>query len=345
MLKKLAGLTCAMVLAGQGARADVPQVAADIAPVHALVARVMQGAGAPDLIVRPGASPHGYAMRPSEAAALQRADLVIWMGEGLTPWLEGPVENLPGGARVIELLALEETRLLDWRQGATFAPHDHESHGMTGQGGAADHAGDDDHAHDDEGHDDHDHDDHAQDTHGQDDHAHDHSGADPHAWLDPDNAARWLPVIADALAERDPDNAELYRANAAAGQVELATLGVELTDRLIPARGKGFVVFHDAYHYFEARFGVEATGAVSLGDASDPGAARIRELRDRTQAQGIRCALSEPQFDTRILTSVLGGELRIGVIDPLGSAIEPGPALYPQMMRDMARAIADCVAP
>jgi zinc transport system substrate-binding protein len=74
--------------------ADVPRVAVDIAPVHSLVARVMEGVGTPDLILPPGASPHEYSLRPSEAAALQEADIVFWMGEDLTPWMEDAVETL-----------------------------------------------------------------------------------------------------------------------------------------------------------------------------------------------------------------------------------------------------------
>ncbi|PIP97144.1 MAG: zinc transporter, partial [Rhodobacterales bacterium CG18_big_fil_WC_8_21_14_2_50_71_9] len=88
----------AMMLALSGTAMAAPQVATDIAPVHALAARVMAGVGAPSLIVPPGASPHGYALRPSEAAALERADVVFWVGAALTPWLEGAIDALAGDA-------------------------------------------------------------------------------------------------------------------------------------------------------------------------------------------------------------------------------------------------------
>jgi len=61
--------------------AAAPRVVADIPPVHALAAEVMRGVGAPDLILPPGAHPHDYAMRPSEAALLGDADVVFWIGE------------------------------------------------------------------------------------------------------------------------------------------------------------------------------------------------------------------------------------------------------------------------
>ncbi|MFN7004046.1 MAG: metal ABC transporter solute-binding protein, Zn/Mn family, partial [Roseinatronobacter sp.] len=122
----VSGLGLMATLMSTAAQADVPSVATDITPVHSLVSIVMGDLGTPSLIVRPGASPHGYAMRPSEAQALNGADLVVWMGEALTPWLEGPIENLAGGAHKIELMSVEGTILHDYREGATFAAHDHD---------------------------------------------------------------------------------------------------------------------------------------------------------------------------------------------------------------------------
>ena len=114
----------ALGLAG-AASAEVPKVATDITPVHSLVARVMQGAGSPSLIVAPGATPHGYSMRPSEAAALEVADIVIWIGPELTPWLEGAIGTLAADAHSLALLDAPGTRRLAFRQGATFDAHDH----------------------------------------------------------------------------------------------------------------------------------------------------------------------------------------------------------------------------
>ncbi|CAN0606601.1 unnamed protein product, partial [Ectocarpus sp. 12 AP-2014] len=145
---------------GGTAFAEVPSVAVDIAPVHSLVARVMDGVGTPDLIVQPGASPHEYSLRPSEAKALQDANLVFWVGHGLTPWLEDAIETLATNAAVTELLEADGTIELEFREGALFEAHDHgdDDHGEH----------DDDHA--DEKHDDHAHDeDHAKEEH--EDHA------------------------------------------------------------------------------------------------------------------------------------------------------------------------------
>ena len=370
-------LTALPLLMATPALADVPRVAVDIAPVHALVAQVMAGVGTPDLILPPGASPHGYAMRPSDARALQDAGLVIWVGPQLTPWLAGSLDTVAGDAARLTLLEVEGIVTLGFREGATFEAHDHDDHDDHDHDddhaedehdhdehdhdehdhGAHDHDdhdhddhghddhGHDDHAHDEHAHEEHAHDDHAHDDHAHDDHAgHDHSGTDPHAWLDPVNAAIWLDAIAAELSRIDPDNAAAYAANAAAGRAELATLQASIADRMAPLSG-GFIVFHDAYHYFEARFGIEATGAISLSDASDPGPARVAEIRDTVAAQGISCVFVEPQFNRGLVDAVFEGSgVRIGVIDPLGVDLDLGPGLYPALLDGMATAMEACLA-
>ena len=107
MSRKLLGLSVTGTLLAGAVAADAPRVAVDIAPVHSLVSRVMDGVGIPDLIIAPGGSPHEYSLRPSEAGALQDADLVFWVGADLTPWLHDAIENLAGDADTTELLELE----------------------------------------------------------------------------------------------------------------------------------------------------------------------------------------------------------------------------------------------
>ena len=351
------GLMAALL--SSAALAEVPQVATDIAPVHALVAQVMGDLGQPALIVRPGASPHGYAMRPSEAAALNDADLVVWIGEGLTPWLEGPVETLGDGAAVLELMSVEGTILHDYREGATFAAHDHADHeghdhdhheAEKAEGHDHDHDHDHDHEHDHDHHEaekaeghDHDHDHGAAESHAGDHAGHDHSGADAHAWLDPANGRVWLGAIAAELARLDPENAATYAANAAAGQAGLEALEAELQAELTPLAGRGFVVFHDAYQYFERRFGLQAAGAISFSDASTPSAGRIAELRDAVETMGARCVFAEPQFSRGLVDSVFADTATVGLLDPLGQDLTPGADLYPQVLRGMAAAFTACL--
>ncbi|WP_244940842.1 MULTISPECIES: zinc ABC transporter substrate-binding protein [Leisingera] len=334
--KSGAAVAVAVLAGAGGAWAGVPKVAADITPVHGLVARVMQGLGAPALVVPPGASPHGYAMRPSEAQALDQADLVFWMGEALTPWLEGPLEELAGDAHRVELLAAEGTEVLAFREGARFEAHGHdEDHG--------DHEDHDDHG-DHAGHENHaDHDSREDDGDHADAHGHSHAGADPHAWLLPANAQAWLDVIAAELAEHDPDNAAAYKANAEAGKQEIADAAASISASLEPFRAKQFIVFHDAYQYFERGFGLNAAGAISLGDAVKPSPARIAEVGGVVADLKVSCVFSEPQFNPGVVATVLDGTgAGTALLDPLGAKLEPGPQFYPALLRDIGSAIAGC---
>jgi zinc transport system substrate-binding protein len=349
MSRKLLTLSLTATLMGGTAYADAPKVAVDIAPVHSLVARVMDGVGTPDLIVQPGASPHEYSLRPSDAAALQNADLVFWIGPDLTPWLTDTIETLAPDAAVTELLEADGTIELEFREGALFEAHDHDDDDHEDH---EDEAHDDHDDHDEEGHDDEDHEDHADEEADHDDHddeeaghdEHDHGAHDPHAWLSPQNAMTWLNVIAGQLSAADPDNAGAYFANAAAGRTEIEALIGEVTATLDPVRDGQFVVFHDAYQYFEADFDFPASGAISIGDASDPSPARIAEIQDRIAEQGIDCVLAEPQFNPGLVATVLDGtEAQTGILDPLGSDLEPGPTLYPQLIRNLSTALAGCM--
>ena len=368
MSRKLFPLSLTATLLAGTAMAEVPRVAVDIAPVHSLVARVMEGIGTPELIVPAGASPHEYSLRPSEAAALQEADLVVWMGADLSPWMDSAIDTLTEGAEVTALLEADETMLLEFREDALFEGHAHGEHGHDhaeeeshdhdhDHAEEASHNHDHDHDHAEEAAHDHDHEEHAEEAahdHDHDEHAeaeahdHDHDHAhgahDPHAWLSPDNAAAGLNLIAGELSAADPDNAGAYFANAAAAQDELAALKDEIDGILAPVRGGRFVVFHDAYQYFETAFDFLASGAISLSDARDPSPARIAEIQGRVADEGIDCVLAEPQFDPGIVATVMEGtDARTAVLDPLGSDLAPGPDLYPQLMRNLATSLASCL--
>ena len=290
--------------------AEAPEVMTDIAPVHALVARVMEGtAGGPDLLLPPAASPHDYAMRPSDARALSEAQLVVWVGPILTPWLEEPLATLAPEAGILTLSDTPGTQMLPTREGALFGEHDH------GEGESA-----------------------------QDDHDN-HGGNDPHLWLDPRNASVWLEAIAEALATLDTENAALYRENAAAGKSELAALEMELSAMLAPVRGRPFLVAHDAYHHFEARFDIETAGALADIEALSPGAARLTEVRAAVAEDGIVCIFAEPQTDPSLLeTAIEGSDARIGTLDPVGATLETGAGLYPALLQGMALAMVDCLS-
>ncbi|MGB3244890.1 MAG: zinc ABC transporter substrate-binding protein [Sulfitobacter sp.] len=299
------------MLLGGAARADVPKVVTDIAPVYALVSQVMEGVGTPDIVVPRGASPHHYAMRPSQARALSGAEVVVWVGHGLTPWLEEPIESLAQKAKVVELMDVEGVHLLPFREGALF------------ESGGHDHEHEHEHGEEEEG-----------------------VVADPHVWLDPDNGIIFLNAIAAELALLDPENADVYAANARAGIADITALDREIDAQLADVRGIPFVVLHDGFHYFEDHFAIEAIAAIAASDAQTPGGARVRDLRDDLKDRAPRCAFSEPQVGTALVKTVTEGvDVKIGILDPVGSQHPLDAALYTALLRSMADAFVTCLRP
>ncbi len=326
-----------LLLAGTSIAA--PAVVASTKPVHSLVSAVMGEAGNPTLLVKGAASPHNYSLRPSDAAALESADVVFWTGHGMELFLADALDTLATNAQVVELAETDGITLLPVREGGAFEAHSHgdDDHGH-------DHAHDDhdhEHDHDDHAHE-HDHGDHAHEEHAHEEHAHDEG--DMHFWLDPENARLMVTQIAAVLSEADPDNATTYQANAEAELVRLEDLTAELNETLAPVAGKPFVVFHDAYQYFEARFGLEVAGAVTVSPEAMPGAARIDQLRARVAELGATCVFAEPNFEPAIVRTIVEGtDAKAGVLDPEGASLTEGPDLYPELLRGLATSLVDCL--
>lgn len=304
------------------ALAEVPRVVTDLPVTASLVQQVMGDLGQPGLLLTAGADPHHFQLRPQQAQDLEKADLLIWVGPEMTPWLDRASTSLATDASSLALLSLPQTHL---REFAAWDEHEdgHEHSHDHGHDHGHDHAGHD-HAHDD---------------------GHDHSGVDPHAWLDPANAQVWLGAIAQALSKADPENAGTYAANATAAQAAVAALDQELRAELAPLAEQRFVVFHDAYGYFTAHYGLSPAIPVSLGDASAPAAARLSAVRDQIIAQHASCAFPEVNHDARLLaTAIEGTDTREGAaLDPGGVMLPPGPGLYDATLRGLSRAFADCL--
>lgn len=310
--------------------AEVPKVVTDIPPVHALVAEVMGDLGSPELLLAKGADEHDFQLRPSQAGAVADADLVVWIGPELTPWLDAAMGNRPEGAAALGLLDTEGTFLRAYGE-ATGAHDDHSAEGH------------DDHGHEEAEHEEVGHDD-AHDDHAHDGHAHD--GADPHAWLDPANGKHWLGLIAADLSKLDPDNAATYAANAAAAVERIDALDHDLVALLAPIKDKPIVTFHDAYGYFGAHYGLTFAGSIALGDAASPGAQRLQDLRAKMEAGEALCIFPEVQHDSALVQQMAEGTgAKVGAaLDPVGSSLEPGAGAYAALLTGMAQAIADCLA-
>ena len=182
------------------------------------------------------------------------------------------------------------------------------------------------------------HDEHAH----HDEHGHDE--VDPHVWLDPQNAKSLVHEIEEHLAKIDPSNAAKYEANAKAVMKKLDALTKEIEADLKPIRDRGYVVFHDAYQYFEKRFGVSAVGSITVSPEVLPGAERVAELRDKVKSLNASCVFSEPQFEPKLVKTITENTAAgTGVLDPLGANVKDGPELYFTLIRNMAKSLKDCL--
>ncbi|MCT7663963.1 zinc ABC transporter substrate-binding protein ZnuA [Shinella kummerowiae] len=329
-------LSTAILAAGASiARAETPSVVVSIKPIHSLVSAIMQGVGEPGLIVEGAASPHTYSLKPSNAAALQDADVVFWVGHGLEAFLEKPLESLGSKATVVELDDAPGLEKLQFREGGPFEVHSHE--------GEEAHEG---HSHEEDGHD------HAKEAEEGHEHAgeeaghegHEHGEFDMHLWLSPDNARAIATEAAKVLAKKDPANAETYNKNLATLNDKLTALDKEIAETIAPVKEKPFIVFHDAYQYFEHHYGVQAAGSITVSPETLPGAERLTQIRDKVKTLGATCVFAEPQFEPKLVNVVIEGTpAKSGTLDPEAATLEPGPDLYFTLMKSIATSLRDCL--
>ncbi len=300
------------------AHAEAPNVVVSIKPIHSLVASIMQGIGEPSLIVEGAASPHTYSMKPSNASALEQANIVFWVGHGLEAFLEKPLETLGNGAKVVELDDAPGLDKLKFREGGAFEPHDdgdeHEA------GAEHDHAG-------------------------EEAHHHDEGEYDMHLWLDPANARAMAAEIEKTLAEADPGNAATYKANLEALNGRLDKLDKTIAETVAPIKDKPFIVFHDAYQYFEHRYHVKVAGSITVSPETLPGAQRLSEIHAKIEELGATCVFAEPQFEPKLVNVVLEGtQAKSGTLDPEAGTLDAGPDLYFQMMETIGASLKSCLS-
>jgi len=310
-----------LVLASAAHAAEPPRIVASIPPVHSLVAAVTDGVSDPVLLLRGGASPHAYSMAPSDARALQDADLVVWVGPVLETFLVRTLRQDKPNRHVLTLVEQPSIRLLPARTGGAFETDSH------------------DHDHN------HDHDEATDNDVQAGDEKHGY-GTDAHLWLDPANARAIVAAVAGALVALDPERAAIYRGNAARAMARLDDLDVALERILTSVRDRPFVVFHDAYQYLERRQGLTVVGSITVAPDRKPGARRLLEIRERIAATGAVCVFAEPQFRPDVIATVIEGTTaRAGVADPLGAELIPGPELYARLMSGLASSLAACLTP
>ncbi|MDX2307069.1 MAG: zinc ABC transporter substrate-binding protein [Hyphomicrobium sp.] len=306
-------------------------VVTTIKPIHGLVAEVLGNEGAPRLLVDGAASPHTYALKPSDARALNAAKVFFRVSPDVEPFTRKIVAAIPPSVTVVTLAETPGLVLLKRRSGNAFETHDHSAA--------------DEHGHADHGHGDH----HNGHRHHEKDDANAADGRiennDGHVWLDPENAKAMTRAIRDALSAAYPDKKDIFQRNADATIARLDALSTEVNTMLEPVKGRPFVVFHDAYQYFEARFGVPAIGSITVSPEVQPSAKRLTAIREKIRASNAHCVFAEPQFQAKLVATVTEGTgARAGTLDPEGATVAAGPGAYDRLIRGLAANLKDCLS-
>ncbi len=302
------------------AKAEI-KVVTSIKPIHSLATLLMEGIGSPKLIVDGSNSPHNFSLKPSHAKMLQNADLVFWVGEDIETFLEKPLKTVAVKARKIELMKISQLKKLKFREKNIFEGHDDHGHGKK-----------DDHGHG------------KKDDHGhgkKDDHGHAHGEYDPHIWLDPLNAKIILNEMAKNMKAMDNKNTSKYDANLIQANKKIDNL-VSNINKNINKKAK-YVVFHDAYQYFENRFGLKTLGALTVNTDVLPGVEQLKDIREVIKKEKAKCIFSEPQFNPKIIKAIAKDtNIKTGVLDPLGADIKNNKDLYFKLLNNLSNSLKKC---
>lgn len=289
------------------------RVVVTIKPIHSLVTQLMEGIGTPDLLVAGASSPHTFSLKPSNVRAINAADVFVRVSEAVEPFTGKIISALPETVEVVTLEEAPGLELLDIRTSGTFEAHGH--HGDDALG-------------DEPGHGDH------------------HGATDGHIWLDPDNAKAIVAYLADVLSKRSPEDGAKLKDNAAKLNERIDALTAKLLAGTAPLKGKPFVAFHDAYQYFEKRFGLDAVGSITISPTVRPSAKRLTELRRKIRSLDAVCVFAEPLFQPKLIAAVTEDtRARSGTLDPLGIDLAPGRDLYFELMQNLAAGFVACLVP
>jgi zinc transport system substrate-binding protein len=270
------------------------------------VANITQGITTPQLLVPDNQSPHGFALKPSQLRQLQQAHVVFYIHPQFETFLPKALGNLPNTIVTIPVAQNPHINLLEVREGGVWGQGHQHADGST--------------------------------------HAHHHHDTDYHIWLSPVNARAIAEQVATVLALQDPAHATQYQQNLQQFNLKLAALDQQLAATLQPVQNKAFMVFHDAYQYFEQHYQLHAVGAITLEPEQVPSAKRINALRNQLRERQVVCVFTEPQFSSRYVNVLLeGSAVRRATLDPLGVGVAEGTEAYFILMQNMAKYLLLCL--
>ncbi|MBJ7220608.1 MULTISPECIES: zinc ABC transporter substrate-binding protein ZnuA [unclassified Brenneria] len=320
----------ALMASGASINAACAEVVTSIRPLGFIAAAITDGITPTDVLLPNGASPHDYALRPADVQRLRSAELVIWVGPEMEAFLGKPLSQL-APARQITLSELPAIKAALKKE----AQHQH--------------------AHDDGDHQDehHDHEHHegvsephhaADSAHAEDDDGHHHGEYNMHIWLSSEMSKQAAVAIHEKLLELMPQNKDKLDANLLYFTDKIAQTDKKIANMLAPVRGKGYFVFHDAYGYFEQRYGLSPLGHFTINPAIQPGAQRLHQIRTQLVEHKAVCVFAEPQFRPAVINAVAKGtDVRSGVLDPLGSDIALGKDSYVNFLTQLSSQYLSCL--
>ena len=319
-------------------------VISTIQPINSLVSAVIGNTGKSITIIPSEQSPHDFKLKPSDVKVLQNGNIIFYVSNHLESSITKVFKNLPKNIKLINLMEESGVNHLAIRDNDAWERHDHHGHD--------DHDDHDKHGKKHDDHDDHDkhgkkHDDHDDhDKHGKkhDDHDDHEKEDDVHVWLSPDNAIKIVQKVNKVLSLYFPENSKIYNDNTTKFIDKIRNLKMELVKELSPIKNKPYIVFHDAYQYFEKTFELNAVGSVALeGDiASSP--KQISFIKDKIIKSKASCVFQEPQFDSKLVKIVVEGtNAKIGTLDPLGVNITGNKDFYLQLLTNMAKSLKECL--
>jgi zinc transport system substrate-binding protein len=179
---------------------------------------------------------------------------------------------------------------------------------------------------------------------GHDHHHHDHGSNDVHFWLDPNNAIQIVKGIVRELSIVYPKNINLYKKNAKNIIKQIKSTDLSIKSMLVPIKDKPYIVFHDAYQYFEKAYGLNAVGSIMLDPELPPSAKRIIQIRSKIKSTNASCVFKEPQFRAKIVNTVIEDtNAQVGTLDPLGADLTSGPNMYLELLKSIASNLKTCL--
>lgn len=315
------------------AYAKEPAVVTSIAPVHSLVQGVMGDTGQAALIVEAKTSPHEFQLKPSQVKLMTDADIVFFVDPLFEVFMDKSLSIIPDRVKIVQLSQMDDIKRLKIREGGVWEGHNHHEDNH-----------DDEHHHEDDHHDNHE--EHVTDNSNETGHHLDNNSyMDMHIWLDTDNARQIIRVTQHELGVLYPDNRSVYQQNALALLKRMDELDDFIASSLQGLSDKPFIVFHDAYQYFETQNNLSAVGSITIDSSVKPSIKRIQNIRQKIRQAKAVCVFSEPQSSNRIVKTVTDQiDIKTAELDPLGYGIETNAGLYFNMMKNLTQNFKKCLS-